>query len=69
MYPAPFDPTVRERAQLGVVVGEIHGALSCLGSAATGAEHRTAARALVASWARLVALMAHGAPRGRPEGA
>jgi hypothetical protein len=60
MREAPFSPSENDKVSLRVVIADIERDLSCLGREAPPAEHRLAIDALIASWARLVELLALG---------
>jgi hypothetical protein len=61
MREAPFNPSESDRVSLRIVVTDIERELASLTREAPAAEHRLAIDALIASWARLVELLALGA--------
>jgi hypothetical protein len=61
MREGSFTPSESDKVSLRVVIADIERDLSCLAREAPAAEHRFAIDALIASWARLVELMALGA--------
>jgi hypothetical protein len=61
MREGPFNPSETEKVSLRVIIADIDRDLACLAREAPAAEHRFAIDALIASWARLVELMALGA--------
>jgi len=61
MREASFNPSDSDKVSLRFVIADIDRDLSCLAREAPAAEHRFAIDALIASWARLVELMALGA--------
>jgi hypothetical protein len=65
MRTALFHPSETDRAELRLVVADIEWELSCLGRAASVAEHRAAVDALIVSWSKLLELMG-GTAQVRP---
>jgi hypothetical protein len=61
MREAQFNPSESDKVSLRAVIADIELDLSCLAREAPADEHRFAIDALIASWARLVELLALGA--------